>query len=102
MMEKIKYPINRFALKLALFSLCIGILQVIIYAIYPNETSLFVGFIHLYPTIAIHTITLLIVLVNGIKSYKDMGEHFLVILAMLANIPIAYGCFYAVMIIGRF
>ncbi len=102
MIKKINYPINRFALKLALFSLCLGILQVIIYAIYPNETSLFIGLFHLYPTIAIHTIVLLMVLVNGIKNYRDMAEHFLVIVVMLANIPIAIGCFYAVMAINSF
>ncbi|WP_299212990.1 hypothetical protein [uncultured Dokdonia sp.] len=95
-MKTIIYPINRFALKLTVFSLCFGILQVIIYAIYPNDTSIYIGLLHLYPTIAIHTIVLLIVLVNGIKNYKDIGEHFLVILTMLANIPVALGCFYAV------
>jgi hypothetical protein len=39
------------------------------------------------------------VVINGIKNYKDLNEHFLVILAMLANIPIAIGCFYAVLIL---
>ena len=102
MMKKIKYPINRFALKLALFSLCFGILQVIIYAIYPNGASLYIGFFHLFPTVALHSIVLLMILINSIKNYKDIGEHFLVILTMLANIPIAYGCFYAVMAIGNF
>lgn len=101
-MKTITYPINRFALRLMLFSLCFGILQVIIYAIYPNETSLAIGFLHLYPTIATHTIVLLLVLVNAIKNYKDIQEHFLVIITMLANIPIAYGCFYLVMAIDGF
>ena len=101
-MKVIKYPVNRFALRLMLFSLCFGLLQVIIYAIYPNETSLFIGLFHLYPTVIIHSIVLLIVLVNGIKHYKDMAEHFLVIITMLANIPIAFGCFYLVMAIDGF
>ncbi len=99
-MKKITYPINRFALKLMLFSLCFGILQVIAYAIYPNETSISIGILHLYPTIAVHTIVLLIVLINGIKNRKDSGEHILVILTMLANIPIAIGCFYAVLMLS--
>jgi len=101
-MKSIKYPINRFALRLMLFSLCFGILQVIIYAIHPNETSLIIGLFHLYPTIAVHTIVLLIVLINAIKNYKDIQEHFLVMITMLANIPIAYGCFYLVMAIDGF
>lgn len=96
-MKSSKYPLNRFALKLALFSLCFGILQVIIYAIYPNDISIEIGVLHLYPTVAIHSIVLLIVIISGIKNYKDIGEHFLVILAMLANIPIAMGCFAAVL-----
>ena len=95
-MKPIIYPINKFALRLMLFSMCFGILQVIVYAIYPNDTSIHIGMMHLYPTIAIHTIVLLIVLINGIKNHKDIEEHFLVILTMLANIPIAFGCFYAV------
>lgn len=99
MIQKFNYPINRFALKLALFSLFFGILQVIVYAMYPNDTSINIGIIHLYPTVAIHTIVLLMVLVNGIKNRKDMGEHFLVILAMLFNIPLAIGCFYVVILI---
>ena len=101
-MKAIKYPINRFALRLMLFSLCFGLLQVIMYAIYPNETSLFVGLFHLYPTVIVHSIVLLVVLVNGIQHYKDMAEHFLVIITMLANIPIAFGCFYLVMAIDGF
>jgi len=100
-MKSIKYPINRFALWLMLFSLCFGLLQVIIYAISPNETSLVFGFLHLYPTVIIHAIVLLIVLINGIKNHKDMGEHFLVMITMLANIPIAYGCFYIVIAIEK-
>lgn len=95
-MKTTKYLINRFAIQLMLFSLCFGILQVIVYAIYPNDTSISIGIYHLYPTIIIHTIVLLMVLINGIKNYKDIGEHLLVILTMLANIPIAFGCFYAV------
>ncbi|MEP0264922.1 hypothetical protein [Dokdonia sp.] len=96
-MKNSKYPLNRFALKLALFSLCFGVLQVIIYAIYPNNISLRIGMIHLYPTVIIHSIVLLMVIISGIKNYKDLSEHFLVILAMLANIPIAIGCFYAIL-----
>jgi len=92
-MRNIKYPINRFAFQLMLFSLCFGILQVIIYAIYPNGLSLQIGIFHLYPTVAIHNIVLLMVIVNAIKNYKNIREHFLVILAMLSNIPIAFGCF---------
>lgn len=96
-MKNIKYPINRFALKLMLFSLCFGILQVIIYAIYPNDLSINLGILHLYPTVILHSIVLLSVLISGIKNYKEATEHFLVILAMLSNIPIAFGCFYAVL-----
>jgi hypothetical protein len=36
------------------------------------------------------------VLIHGIKNYKDIEEHFLTIFIMLTNIPIAFGCFYAV------
>lgn len=98
-MKKIKHSINRFALRLALFSLCLGILQVIIYAIYPNNTSISIGMMHLFPTVAIHTIVLIIVIINSIMNYKDIAEHFLVILGMLANIPTAFTCFYVVMTI---
>lgn len=100
MIKKIKYPINRFALKLALFSLCFGILQLIIYSVYPNDISIDMGMIHLFPTVIIHTIVLCIVIINSIINYKDLPEHFVVILAMLANIPIAFGCFYTVLTIA--
>lgn len=96
-MKNIKYPLNRFALKLMLFSLCFGILQVIVYAIYPNGFSIQLGILHLYPTVILHSIVLLSVLISGIKNYKDLTEHFMVILAMLSNIPIAFGCFYAIL-----
>jgi hypothetical protein len=91
-MKTIAYPINRFALRLMLFSLCFGILQTIVYAIYPNDTSLIIGFLHLFPTVIIHTIVLIRIIANSVIHNRDIGEHFLVIITMLANIPIAMAC----------
>lgn len=96
-MKSLKHPINRFALKLALFSSVLGLLQTLIYAVYPNDNSLVIGFLHLYPTIAIHVIVLLMVIINAIIKKSALKEIFLTITIMLLNIPLAYACAYLVL-----
>ena len=92
-MKNNKYQINTIAQYAARFSLLFGLLQVAIFAVYPNEVSIEFGIAHLYPSIAIHLVLLLLVLINGIKNGIGTKEHLSTIGWLLLNIPMAYLCF---------
>ncbi|RMB56260.1 hypothetical protein EAX61_14975 [Dokdonia sinensis] len=96
-MKSLEHPINRFALKLAFFSAVFGLLQTLIYAVYPNDYSLVIGFFHLYPTVAVHLIVLLLVIINAVRKKCKIKEVFLTMGIMLLNIPLAYACAYLVL-----
>lgn len=96
-MKSLRQPINRFALKLAAFSTIFGLLQVLIYVVYPNDNSLAIGFFHLYPTVAVHVIVLLMVIINAIIKKCQLKEVFLTVGIMLLNIPLAFACAYLVL-----
>jgi hypothetical protein len=92
-MKNSQYQINTIAQYAARFSLLFGLLQVAIFAVYPNDVSIEFGIAHLYPSIAIHLVLLLLVLLNAIKNGMGTNEHLSTIGWLLLNIPMAYLCF---------
>jgi hypothetical protein len=88
-------PIARYA---ARFSLLFGLLQVAIFAIYPNDISIEFGIAHLYPSIVIHLVLLLLVLINSLRHGLAKRENLITIGWILLNIPMAYLCFILVVI----
>ncbi len=94
------YTITKIGWYAALFSLCFGILQVLIYYIYPNEVSLQFGLAHLAPSIVIHLILLLAVIIHALSIRKATIEHLHSISFILFNIPVACGCFILVILRG--
>jgi len=92
-LQKFTHKINRFALLLALFSACFGILLLIAYLVFRSDSLIEIGIFHLYPTVIIHLLMLLIVIINGINNRKDYKEHLITIGLMLLNIPLAFACF---------
>lgn len=97
-MKNLKHRINRIAIYAALFSLAFGFLQLMIFTIYPNETSIIIGIMHLYPTVIVHLVLLSIVIINGILHQSDYLEHLKTIGWILFNIPMAFLCYYLVII----
>lgn len=89
---KLKYRINRIALRAAIFSACLGLLLVVLFVLFRPKVLLIVGYFHLLPTVLIHVIILITVLVNTLKNPKELTEHFLTIFLMLLNIPLAIAC----------
>lgn len=89
---KLKYRINRIALRAAAFSACLGLLLVVLFVLFRLKVLLIVGYFHLLPTVLIHLIILITVLVNTLKNPKELTEHFLTVFLMLLNIPLAIGC----------
>ncbi|MBV1925226.1 MAG: hypothetical protein KUG49_01795 [Dokdonia sp.] len=97
-MKNLKHRINRIAIYAALFSLAFGFTQLIIFIIYPNEISITIGIAHLYPTVILHLILLTIVIINSFMHRFDYREHLKTIGWMLFNIPMAFLCYYLVLI----
>jgi len=94
--KTIKYKINKVALVLTAFSTCFGVLITILYLITKKIDIAILGFYHLFPTVIIHIILLLAVIINTMIHYEDRKEHFTIIILMLLNIPLAFGCFWIV------
>ncbi len=93
-----KYNITKMGWYAALFSFCFGLLQVVVYYIYPNEVSLNFGIYHLAPSIIIHLILLMAVIIHAFILKKATIEHLRSIGFILLNIPAAYGCFVLVLL----
>ena len=87
-----QHAINRFALRLAAFSACFGILFVIVYMVTKDIEVAMVGYLHLIPTVIIHLIVLLCVLFSAVTHRNELPEHFLTLVIMLLNIPLAFAC----------
>lgn len=92
-LPKFTHKINRFALKLAAFSACFGILLVILHLIFKSNDIIEIGMFHLYPTVIIHLIVLLLVIISAFNNSKDYKEHLGTIVLILLNIPLAFVCF---------
>jgi len=93
----LKYPLNKFAVKLAAFSACLGILFVLLFLITRSDFIAVVGFYHLIPTVIVHLAFLICIVFNAITHPKDLTEHFLTLFIMLLNIPLAIACAYIVL-----
>lgn len=97
-MKNLKHRINKIGIYAALFSLTFGFLQVLIFAIYPNETSITIGIAHLYPSVIIHLVLLGMVIIHAFQHRYDYKEHLKAIGLILLNIPMAYLCFVLVIL----
>lgn len=97
-MKNLKYQINTIAQYAARFSLLFGLLQVAIFAVYPNDVSIEFGIAHLYPSIVVHLVFLILVFITGFKNRFNNKEHLRTIGWILLNIPMAYLCFILVVI----
>lgn len=98
-LQTFKHRINRVALRAAAFSACFGVFLVLLVPITASKTLLPLGFYHLIPTIFIHLVLLLWVMINAILNRKDMTEHFITLFLMLLNIPLAAACSHIVFMI---
>ncbi|AWH74194.1 hypothetical protein DCS32_08470 [Dokdonia sp. Dokd-P16] len=87
-----EHAINRFALKLAAFSACLGILFVIVFFVTGSTQIAIIGIYHLIPTLPVHLIVLVCVLFSAVTHRNELPEHFLTLIIMLLNIPLAFAC----------
>ncbi len=87
-----QHAINRFAIKLAAFSACLGILFVIVYMITKDIEVAMVGYLHLIPTVIVHLVVFIWVFFNAAIHRNELPEHFLTLVIMLLNIPLAFAC----------
>jgi hypothetical protein len=95
-MKFFTHSINRFAVKAAILTAGLGVLQAILFRLFKGETLLTFTAIFLFISFSMHTIILITVLVNGIRHYKQLQEHILTLGILLLNIPLAALCMYLV------
>jgi len=95
-----KHSLTTFGRNAAVFSFVFGGSLVLLFLITESEVLLFFGFLHLFPTVLVHGITLLLIIHNLYKHPNDYKEHLLIIFIMLLNIPIALGCAFVVLSIA--
>ncbi|GAB5472393.1 MAG: hypothetical protein Mars2KO_04920 [Maribacter sp.] len=92
MKNSFAYRINYLAVLIAIGSFVLGTLCLLLFKA-SGDTG-FVGIGYCYTLLAafVNTITLFVVLVNGLIHYKDYVEHLKALFVILLNIPIV--CLY--------
>lgn len=80
---------NRIAVQIAIYCFCIGTIFMLLSLTITNDILVSFGITLLVLYIPITLITLFIILINTLRSYKDIQEHTMTLIIILINIPVA-------------
>ncbi|GGX21221.1 hypothetical protein [Aquimarina muelleri] len=88
---KIRQPINKSALIIAIASFILGTILLLFFIISPSNILVDIGLFYILIAIVLNTITCIELITNSFINYQHNKENLITILLITLNIPIAIG-----------
>lgn len=88
MKNRFKHSINYIAVLTAFVSFVLGTLCLLLFKSSSNSGFFAIGYFYTLCAALVNTFILLLVLINGIRKFKDYAEHLKTVFVVLLNIPI--------------